>query len=654
MLGFAAVVIAVFIVGTWIANRFWRDDGDAHHLERAAAGAIVGFAIWISVSWILALTHALTRTSLWLLALVIGIAAVAIVIRSVHSLHLPVPRAALLLMPVLLWTLFALWRGAVLPPASHDALSYHLPRAVFIAQAGGFEQFPSPDARLNSYPANYELLLADIMLMSGSDALTEWLSTVVFVVFLLVTGALAQRWWPRAPATASVVLVTATTPILLLHSSAHKNDVMTAMFALAALLWGARWYSQGGRAPMLLVCVSLVLGGGTKPQAAGVMVGLAPFLILRAARAWRARQLTVTSIGTTAVLAVLFFAVGGAAPYVMTLMPATGSAPAGSAPFAWGDLENLWQVPILLWLVPFSPTPNAVWVPWRAEYWFWPHYEIFFSHWGILFSLIVLALPLGVRGSRTDPDIGRRSERFAGGVAALLATAVLLPAEIRPVGFFAAFGRYLLFVVPVVVCWTVPPLVETLHRTRMRLASAAGAATLVVVFALQGINVAINDAFAPLAYVRLASALPGTRTIWFEPNRAGSVVDRFAGPTDTIAVAGAFDTWIHPAFGRDLRRHVVLLPAAANSSDIPVSADWVIVDRSWNAIWGHRELTHMGKFWQYIGRGQPTAEDLQIYRQLLADERFRLVYRNPQTNQAVFWRVGSTQGREPPAWRGPR
>ena len=95
---------------------------------------------------------------------------------------------------------------------------------------------------------------------------------------------------------------------------------------------------------------------------------------------------------------------------------------------------------------------------------------------------------------------------------------------------------------------------------------------------------------------------------------------------------------------------MILLPADATASDVPPTAQWVIIDRSWNAIWGNPNLTDMGKFWKYNGRGRASDQDLQLYRHLLQDSRFRLVYRNERINQAVFWRIGSTRGREPAVW----
>src|SRR5687767_13885277 len=109
-----------------------------------------------------------------------------------------------------------------------------------------------------------------------------------------------------------------------------------------------------------------------------------------------------------------------------------------------------------------------------------------------------------------------------------------------------------------------------------RLAMAA----LAVVFVLEASNAILHDRFAPPEYIRHAVEHPGTRVIWFEPNRAASVVDRAAKPRDTIAVDGSFDTWVYPAWGAGLTRNVVFLPPGATPDDVPAAAQWVIVDRS--------------------------------------------------------------------------
>src|SRR5262249_48600739 len=182
------------------------------------------------------------------------------------------------------------------------------------------------------------------------------------------------------------VLATAATPVLLLHSGADKNDLMTSFFAVAALIWGARWYVKGGTMPWILTIISLVLGAGTKPHVAAVLLGLAPFLILRAVRHRPAPR----ELALTAGLAVAAFALGGGAVYASNFAHARDRASAiGQTPnfVGYGDWANVWRFPYMLLAEPFSREPLGVYVPWKHEWWFWPRYELFFSGYGPLFTI---------------------------------------------------------------------------------------------------------------------------------------------------------------------------------------------------------------------------------------------------------------------------
>jgi hypothetical protein len=286
--------------------------------------------------------------------------------------------------------------------------------------------------------------------------------------------------------------------------------------------------------------------------------------------------------------------------------------------------------------VPFSGDPWGVWVPWRHELWFWPHYEIFFSHYGRLFTVLVAAIPLVSWKLGTRGEHGR--ERWIAAAAAAIAIAVMLPTQLRPVGFFGAFPRYFAFIVPIVAAWTVAPVIDAV-TARSRPAMGVLATAIALIFAGEAVTCALHDRFAPLEYAIWARDHPGTRFIWFYPLRAGSIVDRDAGPREKVAVDSSFETWVHPAFGRDLQRPVMFLRTGATASDIPADAAWVMIDRSWNALWGNPEFRTMGQMAKYIGQGTASPDDLRLYEILRRDRRFRLVYRDEQMNQAVFRRV---------------
>jgi len=648
MIGFAAVAASVVITGYGAASSLWKRFAVAEApraFERAASAIVAGAALWIAANWILAIAHLLTFVSLTIVAALFGAAAAATLWRHRAAFHLPIFRGvSLAMLPVVLWMIFILWRSAIVPPLSHDALAYHLPKAVMIMQAHGYETFQAADLRIVTLPANYELLLADVLILSGSDRLTEWLAAIAYLAMLILTGAFAERWWRSdGSALAASILTVAATPIFLLHSGADKNDLMTAFFCGATLLWGGRWCARGGRMPLLLAILSLALAVGTKPNGAAVAIGLAPFIAWRAWRGLRESKLTVRDLLLFVAVAIVAFALLGAASYVYARIPMQTGAPEthhAAAPIAYGDWANLWQVPYLVLTAPFSPDARRVWAPWELDYWYWPRYEIYFSNYGQLFTLLALAAPFVAFALRRRPDATAAAERRAATVAAIIAIAVMLPAIFRPRGFFAgAFPRYGALIVPIVVCLTIPPLFAHLRAAQQNRIAAILLSALVTLFALEAADCAVNDNFAPLDYVLRMRANPRSRAIYFDPNRAGSVVDRLAGPHDTVAIDGGFDTWSYPAYGEHWTRPIVYLDAAATPDSIARRAKWVVIDRSWNVRWTNKGLTTLGKYDAFFGKGQLQPEDVRLFDLLRRDPRFRLMFHDSRNNQAVFARL---------------
>lgn len=652
MIVFAVIAAAIFITGRALTAVLWRRlDGDrawdeTTPCERAFAGAILGLALWLAVDWLLALTHTLTRT--WL----IGAAGVFVVTAAIVVVRTPIRRPRLdalsiaVLVPVALWLVFILWRGSVVPTDNHDALSYHLPKAVFMSQAHGWTQVVTGDARMVTLPINYEMLLADVLLLAGNDHLTEWIGTISYVVFLLGVGAVAERWWGRGRHTIAAVLLAAAAPVLLLHSGTDKNDLLLGVFAVGALLFGARWYARGGRMPWLLLIVTLAVGAGTKPNEAAILIGLAPFLLLRIVRLLRERKLTALDVALTVAVAAAAFILGGGMQYVFNVLHQQGAPlplQVGSRKFGqtkpteYGDWLNLLEFPLLLLIVPFSRHPE-VWVPWRHDSWFWPRYEIYFSTFGVLMSLAVGALPLCVYRYRKDADAPTRAERMVFCAAAAIAFAVIVPVRFRPLGFFGTFTRYVVFVIPAIVGWTIAPRMRELwNRAEAKPAAVAAMIAFAAFFSLTAFDVARNDAFSPFKYAVDMARHPDQRRIFFNTDRAGLIVDRLAGPYDTIAVDASFDTWLYPAMGRDRTRRLEFIGPGPGPVVIPDDAQWVIVDRSWNAVWGNPHLTDLGKFWRWVTKGKPLPEDVRVLNALRRDPRFVEIYYH-RSNQAVFRR----------------
>src|SRR4029079_3183292 len=94
-----------------------------------------------------------------------------------------------------------------------------------------------------------------------------------------------------------------------------------------------------------------------------------------------------------------------------------------------------WQVPRFTWmflLAPFTTEGQYFHVPWSGETWFWPAYELYFSHYGMHVSLLLLLLPLGVWRSRQLLDERVRRELTVMSLAAVIMIALVAMIGLRP------------------------------------------------------------------------------------------------------------------------------------------------------------------------------------------------------------------------------
>lgn len=622
-------MLAFAWLGYEIAQRRWR--GRAGGLEIGAAALCIGSALWIASVWIPALLHGLTRP------VMIGRTLLAVILAATAFLSRRPqwPRIArvhlIWIVPISAWVGYVLWRTAFLPPLTHDALAYHLPRAVLWIREHGFAPLNLPiDPRVRLLPANYEMLLADAMLLQRSDALTEWIAVFFYAAFVVACGALAQRWWPgRDWSVAVIMLVSAAVPVVLLHTGADKNDVMVAFFIVSAFLWGGRWLADGEIAALLLCILAIAAAIGTKPQGLVLGVCLAPLLLWRG---WCDRRRGVAAITGVLLFSIAALALLGGAFYVSRFLDTPRGEESGFVQY--NDWANLWQAPWVLLTAPFATTTAGLDVPWASSSWYWRRDEIYFSHLGIPFAICAVAAPFALwRFRREEPE--RAPERHAVAAAALAMFVLLLPVRDVPMPhgiYVAALPRYVLFLVPIVFALTIVPSIRG-ARPEYRVAIVTIA---LLYFAMEARIAATQDRFVPLGYVRWTRAHPGTRVIPFDRGRAASVLDTAAAQTDKVAFGAGYGAWIHPVFGSSLQRPVTFIDRIES---IPQDATWVVVDRNWRVIWQHPNFRDSSQYLEYLGKGTPSAEDRRLVEQLMRDPRFELVYFTGRSNQAIFRRV---------------
>jgi hypothetical protein len=563
----------------------------------------------------------------------------------------PAPGAAaavtitLALAPVVVWTAFVAWRGTFLPVYSHDGLAYHLPKAVLLAKASGFHVFDVPEARIATWPCNYELLLADTLALTGGDSATASIATVTYATFIVMTAWIAASWWGPGVHAAIAAAAAGAAPLVVLHSGLHKNDLLAGLLAVASFAWAARWYARGCRAALALATVAVLLMAGTKATSIFPAVAIFVVVVLGARR----HRPSGRDVGVYVAASLVATALLGGAAYAANLVVLHRPIGQSYSQVGYGDWSTIWQFTAMLVLAPFSRNPGAVWNPFRGQYWWWIGNDVWTSHYGAVFSVCTAVLALCVwRYCRRAPSAAAAAdveERAAASLAPLAAYVFTLPLVFRPRGLFCGETRYVLFVIPFVFAWTLCPLLIELFDRAERAGNALRVGAQIAVGAAMGAFGAVSiwqfgveDPYAPLDWVIYAFHHPEDRLPFVRRDRAASAFDVLAGPNDVCAIDVANDTWVYPAFGRDFTRKVEFLKPTAGAVAIPDDAQWVLVDRSWNVFFGHPKFVDMGLAARYLGRGKPSDDDLKIYRQLGEDPRFELVYDERRYNQAVFHR----------------
>jgi hypothetical protein len=270
-------------------------------------------------------------------------------------------------------------------------------------------------------------------------------------------------------------------------------------------------------------------------------------------------------------------------------------------------------------------------VPWESRPWFWRRYELFFSHLGVPFAIAAVLTPVAIFFLRRRAAM----EAFLVTAAALLAFAVMLPVRFYPHGLYAiSLPRYALFIVPFVFAWTIGAIPD---RARA-IVFAIGALS----FAAYAVDMARNDIFAPWAFVKWMREHRHSRVIPFDAWRAAEVADRRAGPADRVAMDASFGSWIHPAFGAQLSRPVDFIQRGEGPPVLHPDTQWVVIDRGWNVVWNHPDFRDLSQARDFLIRGRVAPPDERVLRHLQKDSRFKVVYFNPKTYQAVFQRVRGT------------
>ena len=117
------------------------------------------------------------------------------------------------------------------------------------------------------------------------------------------------------------------------------------------------------------------------------------------------------------------------------------------------------------------------------------------------------------------------------------------------------------------------------------------------------------------------------------------MVDRLARPDATVAIDAGYDGWVYPLYGAGISRSVQVILDQSDRYVPGPEVQWVAVDRAFYKIWGHPDFRDMSQASRYIDRGVLPERELRVYRSLVRNPDFELVYFLPPFFQAVFRRI---------------
>lgn len=346
MTGYAVIILPLALIGWWFALRRlgWRHAG-------LGALAVFGAAVFLG-SELLGLGSLIAPQPLLLWWVLVVLSAAMCGLRLARGAPEPTPQAAprgavfaLACVAGMLATAGIVGFTALLsPPNSADAMSYHLPRVVYWAQARNVSFFPTSYYGQLSFPPLAEYFMLHTWVLSGGDRFANLVQFSGLLGSVVGVSLIAREMGLSSRGQAFAALFAATLPIGILQASGAKNDYLLALWLVCAGYFGLRAIRRGGVADAMFLGLCSGLALATKGTA---YLFLPPILIAFFLAVLRSR-----SLGARQKLALAGWIAGGVllinAPHWLRNHRMSGSllgfdSAHGDGVFRWGNERFGWR-----------------------------------------------------------------------------------------------------------------------------------------------------------------------------------------------------------------------------------------------------------------------------------------------------------------------
>jgi len=168
----------------------------------------------------------------------------------------------------------------IVPPNNNDALSFHVARVIHWMQQGSYFPWETPVIWQLTFPVNAQLTYLWILLFSNTDHFIAYIPFFAGVLTSLLVYSFSREMGFSRRGAAFVGLIWLTYPVVQLHLSSVRHDLISTWLFLSLLYFFHRWGKQKQNGDFILSGLALGLVVGTNFSIAAYLPGFALIVIL--------------------------------------------------------------------------------------------------------------------------------------------------------------------------------------------------------------------------------------------------------------------------------------------------------------------------------------------------------------------------------------